>query len=506
MTIIKLIEGLGITKKHGSLKTLIKGIAYDSRLVQEGFIFVAVRGFSVDGHEYIKDAISRGATAIIAEDAVEKTGVQQFIAQPDTAYIEVPDSRRALALISSVYYGHPSDRLSLIGITGTNGKTTTSFITKNIIDDGGTRAGLIGTIYCIAGEQASASVNTTPESLDLQRCLSAMVSNNLKYAVLEVSSHALALNRVGGCSFNVAAFTNFSQDHLDFHGTMQEYFRAKRRLFSELGRDGTAVLNWDDPVIRTMTEELECSVITCGTEKGAMIRAENVEEQMIRRGEHKPSVPSGLSFDVQTEDSRLSIESKLIGRFNVSNILMSIGIARALGIDDSTIQRGIKNTEPVEGRFENIDEGQDFLCIVDYAHTDDALKKLIEEAVFITEGRVVTVFGCGGDRDKAKRPLMGKIASELSDVVVITSDNPRSEDPVEIIKDIVKGINKQNYSIQPDREKAIKEAVALMTEGDTLLVAGKGHENYQEIMGVRHHLSDKEILKKEIRKRLALSG
>ena len=346
-------------------------------------------------------------------------------------------------------------------------------------------------------------------SLDLQRCLHEMVNNKMDYAVLEVSSHALALKRTEGCSFKAAAFTNFSQDHLDFHGTMDEYFKAKCMLFDYLVPDGTAVLNFDDPGIRPLAKTLSCKVITCGLEQGAMVRAENIRETSSRQpaaGGQEAGGIGGVSFDVQTPKSRFSVDSNLIGRFNVYNILISVGIAYSLGISEEVIKQGVRNTRPVEGRFENISEGQNFLCIVDYAHTDDALRKLIQEARHLTKGRVITVFGCGGNRDRTKRPLMGAAAAELSDIAIVTSDNPRNEDPLKIIEDILKGMGNDNYIVQPDRAKAVTEAVAMANAGDVVLVAGKGHESYQEIKGVRHHFSDKEVLKKEIRKRLAVGG
>ncbi|MBI5409018.1 MAG: UDP-N-acetylmuramoyl-L-alanyl-D-glutamate--2,6-diaminopimelate ligase [Nitrospirae bacterium] len=520
MRLLKLLEGLEVKSKTGPLDAEIKGIAYDSRLVEKGYLFAAVRGLSVDGHNYIREAINRGAAAIVSEKAAANViDANQFAFHKDTAFIEVPDSREALALISAEFYGRPSGRLSLIGITGTNGKTTTSFITKNILDAGGKKSGLLGTICYITGDVKTAASHTTPESLDLQRCLNEMVYNEMDYAVLEVSSHALALNRVEGCAFKAAAFTNFSQDHLDFHGTMDEYFKAKCRIFGYLAPEGAAVLNWDDPKIRPLAQTLKCKTVTFGLEEGAMIRAEKIKEVRSQKSEVRSKkrglseVPpfakgglGGITFDVRTPTSRLRVKSQLIGRFNVYNILTSIGIAYSLGVSEKVILQGIENTRPVEGRFENIDEGQKFLCIVDYAHTDDALRKLIEEARHLTKGRVITVFGCGGNRDKTKRPLMGAAASGLSDLVIVTSDNPRNEDPLEIIKDILKGIGRSNYTVQPDRAEAIKEAVSIAREGDTVLVAGKGHEEYQEIKGVRHHFSDKEVLKEEIKKRLAVGG
>ena len=498
MTILKLLEGLRVTKKTGPLDREIKGIAYDSRLIQKDFLFVAIKGLKVDGHDFINDALSRGATAVITQDAVVKDNIEQLAVDSTVAYVEVPDSRQALALISSAFYGHPSKRMSLVGITGTNGKTTTSFITKSIIETGGHKTGLLGTICYMKGNETEAAVNTTPESLDLQRYLNEMYDSGADHAVLEVSSHALALKRVEGCTFKVAAFTNMSQDHLDFHGSMDEYFRVKGRIFSYLDRGGTAVLNRDDPMIRQLENKLVCNVVTFGIEEEAMIKAENITDRMSKSRDMGHDVPSGVSFDVQMPGKRFNVESKFIGRFNVYNILASIGIAHALKIDDKIIRKGISNTAPVSGRFENIDLGQDFLCVVDYAHTEDALRKLIEEARHVTGGRIITVFGCGGDRDKAKRPLMGAAASELGDIAVITSDNPRTEDPEKIIEDIIRGIKATNYTVYPGREDAIRQAVLLAKQGDTVLVAGKGHEDYQEINGARCHFSDREVLIKAI--------
>ena len=495
-----LLEGLRIKCIVGPHDKDIKGIAYDSRLVKKDFLFVAVRGLSVDGHDYIEDAISRGAAIVVAEHAVDYKRARQLAGQDEITFIEVPDSREALALISASFYGHPSKSLSLVGITGTNGKTTTSFITKSIIEAGGKTSGLLGTICYMTGDGITNAFNTTPESMDLQRYLSEMVNNRMEYAVIEVSSHALSLKRVEGSCFKTAAFTNFTQDHLDFHGTMDEYFKAKSRLFNYLDREGTAVLTLDDPMIRPLARELNCNVITCGIEQGAMIRAENIRESGTwGKGQGARGGAFGMSFDVMTPEGGLEINTSLIGRFNVYNILTSIGIAYSLGFNEDVIQQGIKHAKPVEGRFENIDEGQNFLCIVDYAHTEDALRKLIEEARAITEKRIITVFGCGGDRDRTKRPVMGAVATELSDLVVITSDNPRSEDPDGIIRDILTGVSKNNYTVQPGREDAIKEAIAMAGEGDTVLIAGKGHEKYQEINGVRHHFSDKEIARKAIK-------
>ncbi|MEK7698048.1 MAG: UDP-N-acetylmuramoyl-L-alanyl-D-glutamate--2,6-diaminopimelate ligase, partial [Nitrospirota bacterium] len=476
MTIAEILRGLNVKRITGPLEKEIEGIAYDSRVVKKGFLFVAIKGLSVDGHAFIKDVISKGAVGVVTEKAVD--------VQNEITVIEVDDSRDALALMSAAFYRDPSKKLSLIGITGTNGKTTTSYITKNILEVWGKKVGLLGTVQYIVANKILPASHTTPESLDLQGYLREMVDNNIEYGVIEVSSHALALKRVKGCSFRVAVFTNFSQDHLDFHGTMEDYFAAKTMLFDYLGKDDYAVLNWDDPMVRSLGEKLNCHCITCGLERGAMLRAKNITDNRLQTADNR--LQWGLSFDIQMPDDRFTLKSGLIGRNNVYNILMSAGVAYALGVSREAIIEGIRTVKPVEGRLEKIDAGQNFLCIVDYAHTEDALKKLIEEARLITGGKIITVFGCGGDRDRTKRPKMGAVASDLSDFVVITSDNPRIEEPSEIIKDIIKGIKKDNYMIEPDRAKAIEKAVSIAKTGDTLLIAGKGHENYQEIKGIRY--------------------
>jgi len=492
MTISELLKGLRVRHISGPLGIEIKGLTYDSRLVKDGFLFVAIKGFSVDGHDYIKEAISRGAIAVITEEAVKPQVIEQLTTQNKTL-IEVTDSRKALALLATQFYGEPSKKMSLIGITGTNGKTTTGYITRSILETGNKNVGLLSTINYIIGDRTEKAHHTTPESLDLQWYLKEMVDKGVEYAVLEVSSHALTLNRVEGCSFKVAAFTNFSQDHLDFHGSMDEYFRVKSRLFDYLEAGGIAILNWDDPMVRSLTGRLNRKIITCGLEKGAMLRAEGVSYPQLKRWD-------GLCFDIHTPEGKLTIKSRLIGNFNVYNILMAVAIAYALGIKEEVIQEGVFRAEPVEGRFERIDEGQRFLCIIDYAHTEDALKKLIQQARYMTDRRVITVFGCGGDRDRTKRPLMGKVATELSDFVIITSDNPRTEEPMEIIQEIIQGIRKNNYTIQPDRAEAIREAISMAKEGDTVLIAGKGHEDYQEIKGMRYPFSDRKIVREAIQK------
>jgi len=475
MTIGELFIGLKIEKCYGSFDIEIKGIAYDSRRVKEGFLFVAIKGFLTDGHKYIKDALKRGAVAVVVEHEVDL--------HPEITFIKVTDTRQALALLSSAFYNYPSQKLSLVGVTGTNGKTTTTYITKSILNSWDKKVGLLGTIQYIIADRVITASHTTPESLDLQRYLSDMVENGVEYVVFEVSSHSLALKRVEGCSFKVAVFTNFTQDHLDFHGTMDNYLKAKKKIFGYLTHDGSAVLNWDDPTVRSIAGELRCRVITYGFGDGAMLKAKDVKSNM-----------SGLSFKVQTPDTEFSVTSPLVGRNNAYNILAAVSSAYALGVGEEAIVNGVREVKPIPGRFERVELGQGFLAVVDYAHTEDALRRLIEEARNITRGKVITVFGCGGDRDRDKRAKMGSAASQLSDFVIVTSDNPRTEEPEKIISEVTAGITKNNYAVLPDRAEAIRAAVEMARDGDTVLIAGKGHEDYQEIKGIRYPFSDREVL------------
>lgn len=494
MTVTELLTGIKARRIIGRLNKEVKGIAYDSRAVRDKFLFVAIRGFSTDGHIYIKDAISRGASVVVAEESVGLAHTGYL--EGDTTFIEVDNSREVLAILSSTFYKKPSENLPLVGITGTNGKTTTSYITKSILNAWGKKVGLLGTISYIIGNKIIPAIHTTPESLDLQRYLREMADENVQYVVLEVSSHAMSLKRIDGLTFKVAVFTNFSQDHLDFHGTMDEYFATKSRLFYYLKENGYAVLNWDDQRVRSLTQTLKCNIITCGLGEGAMLRAVDIINKT--QNSRLKTQNWGLSFKVQTPKGELFISSPLVGQNNVYNILMALGIAYALGIDKEAMIRGVREISPVEGRFERVDVGQRFLCIVDYAHTEDALRRLIEEARLVTKGKVITLFGCGGDRDRSKRPRMGAVATGLSDFVIITSDNPRSEEPMQIINEIIRGIKKDNYMVLPDRTEAIEKAVRKAKDGDTVLLAGKGHEDYQEIKGVRHPFSDREVIKNAI--------
>ena len=482
----------------------VRDIAHDSRKVKPGSLFVAVRGFHSDGHQFISQAIQQGAVAIVAEKQAGSP------VPADTPLLIVDDSHRALALLANAFFGHPSRRLTLIGITGTNGKTTTSYLVRSILEAAGHTAGLIGTIDYRVGDKVYPAPNTTPESLELQRLLSEMAGLGVSHCVMEVSSHALALGRTLGCEFAAAAFTNLTQDHLDFHEGMDAYFQAKLRLFTGLFPEAWAIINIDDARGVEIVRNTHARVITTGFSELANVRPAGA----IRHG------INGLMFDTASPTGTIPVDSPLVGRYNISNILTAIGIGTALGMNADTIARGLKDMKAVPGRMEKVDEGQPFGVVVDYAHTEDAIGRLLESVREVTARRIITVFGCGGDRDRTKRPRMGAAAIAGSDVVIITSDNPRTEDPLSIIRDIEQGLaergartsvrdaaqqtapRKKPYAVIPDRHEAVAAAVGLARPGDVVVLAGKGHEDYQIVGEKKIHFDDREVAREEIRKRL----
>ena len=495
-------ELMPLDKDGGVLTREISGIAYDSRKVTKNGVFVAVKGEHLDGHEFIGDAIRNGAAVVVGE----KT------AHPDSSpsFIRVHDSRRTLACMANNFNKRPSGDISVIGVTGTNGKTTTSYLIKSILEAWKKKAGLIGTITYLIGDKQYPALHTTPESLEFQGLLHEMASAGCSHAVTEVSSHSLSQRRVDHTRFVVVVFTNLTRDHLDFHETMENYFAAKERLFTELLTEtGTAVINVDDEWGRTLITGLKKgrgvtaqgsgypAIITYGIDRKADISVSQREDS-----------PAGVAFSLICEGRAYRMDSPLIGVPNVYNILAAASVGIALHIPIEVIQEGIRNVNSVRGRLERVNAGQDFLCIIDYAHTPDALERLILTARELLHsrdrpGRIVTLFGCGGDRDRGKRPVMGEIATRLSDFAIITSDNPRSEDPGEIIKEIVSGITSDKYTPVPDRRDAIHFAMEKVCAGDILLIAGKGHEEYQEIKGIRHRFSDKEVVEEAIKNRMA---
>jgi UDP-N-acetylmuramoyl-L-alanyl-D-glutamate--2,6-diaminopimelate ligase len=448
----------------------VSGVEYDSRRVKPGCLFVAMRGGSSDGNRFIDSAISAGAAAVVTDSAVEK-------ARPGVAWAVVPNGRRALARVSANFYKKPAERIAVTGITGTNGKSTTAFLLESILTAAGRKSALIGTIeYHVAGKVLPAP-HTTPEALELNRIFSEALGNGATEAVMEVSSHALGQERVFGVPFDVAVFTNLTRDHLDYHKTMEEYFAAKRMLFEGCGTDAprAVVTNLDDEFgakIAEFSRKRSSVVLKYGWERGDL-HAEKVE-----------ITTRGTRLDLVTPEETIAVFSALIGRVNVYNILAAAGAGYARGCPAQAIAKGVDQLVCVPGRFERVDCGQPFAVVVDYAHTDDALRNLTalgRELVSAAKGRVLTVFGCGGDRDRRKRPLMGEAAGRGSDFVVLTSDNPRSEDPLAIINDAVVGLQKTGvkYSVEADRRKAIALAISEARAGDIVLLAGKGHEKVQ---------------------------
>jgi UDP-N-acetylmuramoyl-L-alanyl-D-glutamate--2,6-diaminopimelate ligase len=461
----------------------VTGLEYDSRRVEKGFVFFAFPGSRVDGRRFAQNALELGALAVVSD----LPRPDEFIGD----WIQVEHGRQALAMASRNFYHHPDERILFTGITGTNGKTTTAYLIETILRASGKITGLLGTIeYRLAGE-VRPSPNTTPESLDVMRFATELEARGGTHLIAEVSSHALALGRVHGFHFHTAVFTNLTRDHLDFHGTMEEYGAAKRRLFAGPPAPQWAVLNADDPVSKTMTPDHPGSrAIWYGLAADAGLRAENIVSGF-----------SGLRLDVSWNGRRVNVESPLLGRVNVSNILAAIGTGLSYGLDLDAIASAVSTCRAVPGRFEPVDSGQTFLVAVDYAHTDDALRNAIQTARSLSKGKVITLFGCGGDRDRTKRPLMGMAAAELSDFVVLTSDNPRSEDPLAIMNDVLVGLGRFDtpYVAEPDRAKAIQIAIERAQPGDVVLLAGKGHETYQVLKDRTIHFDDRETAREILR-------
>jgi UDP-N-acetylmuramoyl-L-alanyl-D-glutamate--2,6-diaminopimelate ligase len=484
MTLEEVLAGVrvreAIQKDLGARK--VRGIEYDSRRVGADFVFAAFPGARTDGRSFAQDAVSRGALAVMSESPRP----EGFSA----GWIHVEHGRHALATAARNFYDAPDDRLFFTGITGTNGKTTTSYLIEAILKAHGEISGLIGTIeYHLAGEVLPAP-NTTPESLDIMRFASELERRGGTHLISEVSSHALALGRVWGFHFHTAVFTNLTRDHLDFHGDMERYGAAKRLLFApeEGPPPRWAVLNADDSRAQQMQPNGATRTVWYGSGFDDDLRAENVRQGY-----------DGLHFDLCWEGERQPVESFLVGLFNVSNILAAAGAALSYGVDLESIARGVAACRSVPGRFERIDCGQPFVVIVDYAHTDDALRRLIVTARELTWNNVITLFGCGGDRDRSKRPVMGMVASEFSDYVVLTSDNPRSEDPLAILNDALVGVGKFDtpYVAESDRATAIRLAIEEAGPGDVVLLAGKGHETYQ-ILKDRTIVFDDRVVAREV--------
>ena len=494
MKLGQLLEGIPDYNLDGHKELEVKGLGYDSRRIQAGDLFVAIRGHSQNGHDYLSDAIRNGAVALAAEEFRESySGVSK---------IRVHDSREALAKLAARFYGNPHNEVDIIGITGTNGKTTTSYILESILSAAGARPGVIGTINSrFKGKSIPAPI-TTPESLDIMRLMREMADEGSTHVVLEVSSHALDQKRTGDFPFRVAVFTNFSRDHLDYHNTMEEYFNAKSILFrglhgSRQTKKSVAVINMDDPKGEELASITDAEILTYGLNRKWDFSADSISTDR-----------SGLKARLITPVGKMEISSSLIGRINIYNILAATAAALSLDTDIDRVVEGIKGLKSVPGRLELVENRKGLTVVVDYAHTPDALLKAQETLRPMTKGRLITLFGCGGDRDRGKRYEMGLVAGANSDIVVITSDNPRSEDPESIVRQIEKGVQeagltkaewsprilleKSAYLIDVDRRKAIEKAISMANEKDLVLIAGKGHEDYQIIGQERRFFDDRQ--------------
>lgn len=483
----QIVEGATII---GDKETIITGIEHDSRKAETGTLFVCIKGVHVDGHRFISQAVNAGAKAILTtRETVEvPAGV---------AILRVPDLNKALDTIVPYFHDYPARSMRIIGITGTNGKTTTSYITRAILRAAGYRVGLIGTIQIMIEDEVYPIHNTTPDVVELQHTLAIMRDKGMDYVVMEVSSHALDQDRVAGIEFDTAVFTNLTQDHLDYHKTLENYMLAKAKLFDKVSEAGvkngkTAVVNIDDAAGKVMLEHAKCRHITYAIDKKADLRATAINV-----------LASGANFTLNNEAfGKMPLKLHITGIFNVYNVMSAVGAALAENIESAVIAKVLQEFTSVPGRFELVKAGQDFSIIVDYAHTPDGVENVLKTARKIAKKKIIAVFGCGGDRDRTKRPIMGRLAAELADVVIATSDNPRSEDPEFILNEVETGVkekigNKQHEKIV-DRRQAIFRAVALAQTDDIVVILGKGHENYQILKDKTIHFDDKEVAREAV--------
>jgi len=485
MKLKRLIKDIEPVKIKGKVNIDIKKIVYDSREAVSDSLFICIEGFETDGHQYLDDAHQRGAAAVVIEKEPDK-----YI--ENLTYIQVQDSRETMAALGAVFHHYPQKDMEMIGVTGTNGKTTTTYLIKSIIEAAGYKTGLIGTIDVIIGNNKISAERTTPESLDIYHYLSKMRKQGIKYVVMEVSSHALDLKRVEGIEFSVAVFTNLTQDHLDYHHSLQQYIEAKSKLFKKIKKNKFAVVNIDDPYSEQILKVVTENVITYGITNNADLKAENIKLHL-----------QGLDFEIKGIDVK-NITLQITGKFNVLNTLAAIGTAEAFDFDEQVIKQGLENFAGVPGRFQLIKEGQDFAVVVDYAHTPDGMENVLKDVKNFVEGNIISVFGCGGDRDRGKRPLMGEIGVKLSDYCILTSDNPRSEDPDIILKQIEEGIKESGidtpYEVISDREKAIYRGINKAGKKDMVIIFGKGHETNQIFKDKSIEFDDREVARKALKK------
>ncbi len=473
MKLSQLLEKVEVLRAAADLTMEITGVSYDSRQTRKGELFAAITGFAADGHRFIPMAAERGAACVLCEQAPET----------DIPYIQVADSRLALAQVSAAFFGYPAAEMTMVGVTGTNGKTTTTYLLKDILEKAaGARVGLIGTNQNMIGAEVLHTERTTPESYELQKLFRQMADAGCTHVVMEVSSHALSLGRVAGVHFAVGIFTNLTQDHLDFHGTMESYCDAKALLFQV---SDTGVCNIDDPWASRVMEGAACRKVSISTRAPADLRAENI---------HLGA--EGIAFDAVENGQRTKIEVAIPGGFMVYNTLGVLAAAEALGVPLEKSAAVLRHSAHVKGRLEVVPTDGDYTILIDYAHTPDALENVLRAVKGFARGRTVALFGCGGDRDRTKRPKMGKIAAENADFVIVTSDNPRTEDPEAIIADILPGVAEGSapHVTVPSRVEAIRYAIDHAQQGDVIVLCGKGHEDYQEIDHVKHHLDEREVV------------
>jgi UDP-N-acetylmuramoyl-L-alanyl-D-glutamate--2,6-diaminopimelate ligase len=496
MELGELLRAAGIDAEvRGEVSVDVRDLAYDSRRVAPGTLFFCFPGERTDGHDFAPAAVEAGAAALVVERPLEL----------DVPQVQVEDARAAMAPLAAIFNGDPTAELTVVGITGTNGKTTTAFLVRHLLESAGRHCGLLGTVQQVVGGQVEEVERTTPEAIDLQRTFNRMLEAGDESCAMEVSSHALVLHRADAIDFAVKVFTNLSQDHLDFHADMEDYFAAKRLLFSGEGgaplieiEGGVSVLNVDDPYGRRLADELPCD------DGGECITYSAAGAEADLSARDVAFDAGGSRFLCHSPEGELEVQTPLPGDFNVSNALAALSVAHALGVDLKRAAAALADAEQVPGRFESIDEGQPFAVVVDYAHTPDSLENVLQAARRLTSGRLISVFGCGGDRDREKRPLMGQAGAELSDLAVVTSDNPRSEDPAAIIEQIKTGIPGDAHAevvVEQDRRRAIAQALGRAGDGDTVVIAGKGHEQGQEFEGGRKiPFDDREVAREELRK------
>ena len=474
MKLEKLLKDVRVIGGNVSLSMEITEVVYDSRKVTPGCMFVAITGFATDGNKYIPMALEKGAAVVVTAKPQTE----------DIPHILVENDRLALAQIGANFYDHPGKAMQLIGVTGTNGKTSSTLLLKYVLEQVlGAKVGLMGTMENMIGHESIPTERTTPESFELQALLAQMRDAGCTHAIMEVSSHAIALDRVAGLQYTVAAFTNLTEDHLDFHKTMEAYCRTKAELFSRCDK---AVANADDAWFAQMTEKATCPVLATSVKNSADLRAENLE-----------LLSDGISFTAVYGEEKVAVRLPIPGKFTVYNALTVLGCALQLGISLQDAAQALKTAKGVKGRVEVVPTpGKDYTILIDYAHTPDGLENVLSSVKDFCKGRLIAVFGCGGDRDPIKRPIMGKIGTDIADIAIITSDNPRTEEPMKIIEDVLKGVDpaKKSYEVIENRPKAIQYAMDIAQKNDIIVLAGKGHETYQEICGVKHHLDEREVV------------